>query len=92
MDGGWDHIRQACQRDGINEGIDFSSSVQGIRTFLVSLGRIGARWVWEERPKPLGGEGGGGEPEREGEGEGGSEEKMKGKKKEKGGGEEQRQT
>lgn len=52
VDGGWDHIRQACQRDGIDEGIDFSlSSVQGIRTFLVSLGRIGARWVWEERPK-----------------------------------------
>ena len=44
VDGGWDHIRQAGQRDGIDEGIDFSlSSVQGIRTFLVSLGRIGAR-------------------------------------------------
>ena len=72
VDGGWDHIRQACQRHGIDEGIDFSlSSVQGIRTFLVSLGRIGARWVWEERPKKqLGGEGGGGKPEREGEGEG----------------------
>lgn len=71
VDGGWDHIRQACQRDGIDGGIDFSlSSVQGIRTFLVSLGRIGARWVWEERwKKSLEEEGGGGKPKREGEGE-----------------------
>ena len=68
VDGGWDHICQACQRVGIDGGIDFSlSSGQGIRKFLVCLGRIGARWVWEER-QWVGGEGGGGKPEGEGRG------------------------